>query len=463
MTSLFRPNLITKIAFPIALLLCITLYAAGLGYYSFQKYQDELTQITNQKVALLLIATKLSQQSDAIISSSSNLILASSQFERRQASFEIEDRADWMDKLSRQLYEQSNSVAPLTSIAQSKKNLVKNLHQLDDLIEKKLKIERRLKQKQDTLQVSNDERSAIDIQLHNVMQKNKFYSTELSIAVGYYVTQIKQEMLEKTDELGKLTQDRKLYLFVVALISIISMLFFATFIHLSIVKRIIKLQKAVSDDSAKTSNIVVSGNDEITQLAITIKKYIEKSSSDEKRILSINKELSFLATHDVLTKLYNRRYFEKVATEVTLIPDANYCIAIIDIDFFKLVNDKYGHKVGDDALVHIVNIFKQGLRESDILARYGGEEFVVLMPDIELDVALSILQHMCLMTESSPLNVNGEDVKITASFGVTGRGDGQKTIGDCLRDADIALYTAKHNGRNNVTVFEIGMTFPYEV
>lgn len=459
MTFLFRLNLTTKIALPIAVLLCITLYAVGLGYYSFQKYQDELAQITGQKFNLLLTATKLSQQSDAIISSSSNLLLASSQFERRQAFFEIADRADWMEKLGRQLYEQRDSAAPLTNIVQSKKNLINNLKQLNTLVERRLSLERKKEEPQRLQQESEQ----INIKLRSVMQSNKLYSTELSIAVGYYVTQVKQEILKKTDELNQLTQQRKLYLLIAGMISTLAVLCIAAFIHHSIVKRIIMLQRAVSHENVKTSSITISGSDEISKLARTIKRYIKKSLSDEEHILSINKELSFLATHDVLTKLYNRRYFEKIAADIALIPDAHYCIAIIDIDFFKFVNDRYGHKIGDQALVHLVNIFKQGFRDTDILARYGGEEFVVLMPNTELSVAVGILHNMCQVTASSPLDVEGEEIRITASFGVTDRSDEKKTIGDCLRDADIALYTAKHNGRNNVTVFKPGMIFPDEV
>ncbi|MDY7009723.1 MAG: diguanylate cyclase [Planctomycetota bacterium] len=127
-----------------------------------------------------------------------------------------------------------------------------------------------------------------------------------------------------------------------------------------------------------------------------------------------------------------------------------FCVAIVDIDRFKAINDMSGHVVGDQALRHLADILHQEIRKNDILARYGGDEFVVLMPETDLDDAVNAAERMRQKVES---NLVMFDQSVTISCGVAvWSGKGHETGTDMLRRADAALYEAKRTGRNRIEI-----------
>lgn len=181
----------------------------------------------------------------------------------------------------------------------------------------------------------------------------------------------------------------------------------------------------------------------------------QKVQESEARIQELERELeatSDLVRHDQLTGVLNRRGLEETfAKEAARANrhDTTLCVALIDIDNFKKLNDSMGHDAGDEALIHLAGICRETLRPQDTVARYGGEEFIILLPDTSLDdavVALTRLQRE--LTKKFFLHAN-EKVLITFSAGVTQMvgTDNQTSV---IKRADAAMYQAKQTGKNRV-------------
>lgn len=158
------------------------------------------------------------------------------------------------------------------------------------------------------------------------------------------------------------------------------------------------------------------------------------------------------AMRDPLTELPNRQaYDEQVEKEYSRWKRHQRALsmAIVDIDFFKKVNDTLGHLRGDKVLKLVARAVQANIRNEDFVARYGGEEFVILMPDTDEESALAAIEKVRAAVESCPFNFAGERVTITASFGVSEFKEGD-TATTCFDRVDKALYRAKEGGRNRV-------------
>ncbi|MAD18555.1 MAG: GGDEF domain-containing protein [Alteromonadaceae bacterium] len=172
------------------------------------------------------------------------------------------------------------------------------------------------------------------------------------------------------------------------------------------------------------------------------------------RVKAQSKALTKLAITDDLTGLYNRRHIiEQLERQVNAANRYKYdlCVAIIDLDFFKKINDSYGHAVGDRVLIEFSNICSKNLRQSDIIGRIGGEEFLVILPHTNLQDgynALDGLRHKISMVNNV---VDIKDLSISASIGLTFNTDGRESM-QLMADADTALYQAKTLGRDQVVI-----------
>ncbi|OUS27341.1 hypothetical protein A9Q99_15115 [Gammaproteobacteria bacterium 45_16_T64] len=158
------------------------------------------------------------------------------------------------------------------------------------------------------------------------------------------------------------------------------------------------------------------------------------------------------AMRDPLTELPNRQaYDEQIEKEFSRWKrhQRSLSLAIVDIDFFKKVNDNLGHLRGDKVLKLVSRAVQTNIRNEDFVARYGGEEFVILMPDTDEESAMAAIEKVRAAVENCPFNFAGERVTITASFGVSGF-KGSDEVTDCFDRADKALYRAKEQGRNRV-------------
>lgn len=161
-----------------------------------------------------------------------------------------------------------------------------------------------------------------------------------------------------------------------------------------------------------------------------------------------------LAITDSLTGLYNRRYMEShlgAMVEDGLINDKPVSLLIFDIDFFKSVNDTYGHAAGDAVLKEFSQRISQNVRGVDLACRMGGEEFVVVMPDTDLTYAKMVAERLRTRIGETPFKIDeGQDLNVTVSIGIAvveGSGD---TAEKLIERADAALYRAKREGRNRV-------------
>ena len=160
------------------------------------------------------------------------------------------------------------------------------------------------------------------------------------------------------------------------------------------------------------------------------------------------------ATLDALTNLNNRRQFEtRLKQEIAITKRQNnpLCAMMIDIDFFKKVNDTYGHASGDEVLRTVASIIKAQLRESDIPARYGGEEFAVLLPYTHIDEAKIVGERLRRAVEETTVQLDSLNINVTISMGLA-EFTQNETGEELFERADKALYEAKEGGRNRVCI-----------
>ena len=160
-----------------------------------------------------------------------------------------------------------------------------------------------------------------------------------------------------------------------------------------------------------------------------------------------------LATTDDLTGLTNRRRFLQLAEEERrrhARSRSPLAMLLLDIDLFKSINDRYGHDVGDAVIRHVAQLCRQDTRAGTVVARIGGEEYVLLLPETSIDEAVAAAERLRRRIETTPLDLNGHGISITASIGVAVAAAGSEGISELMKRADQALYRAKHDGRNRV-------------
>jgi diguanylate cyclase len=178
-------------------------------------------------------------------------------------------------------------------------------------------------------------------------------------------------------------------------------------------------------------------------------KAMEEANLNAQRDIEKQKQK---AMTDPLTGLPNREAWEIKSAEESARSERygnSLCIAVADVDYFKRINDTYGHLAGDKVLKIIASQLRKSIRESDYLARYGGEEFVILLPETNIQEAEIALNNVRKVVSECPFHFKGEPVQITMSFGIAEYGK-QSSVNAVFSTADKALYQAKENGRNRV-------------
>lgn len=174
---------------------------------------------------------------------------------------------------------------------------------------------------------------------------------------------------------------------------------------------------------------------------------LEKETESLKKVIV---EKNQQAMFDTLTNVPNRLYYEQKAEEEFTRwqrDSSSLVLAIWDIDFFKKINDSYGHKAGDKVLSTIAQLLNKRVRQSDFFARYGGEEFVMLLPETTAEEALKLADNLRESIKSCSFHYRGEDVRVTVSCGISRFSEGD-TVDQVFERADKALYAAKDQGRN---------------
>ncbi|MFA9397307.1 MAG: diguanylate cyclase [Clostridiaceae bacterium] len=184
----------------------------------------------------------------------------------------------------------------------------------------------------------------------------------------------------------------------------------------------------------------------IKKLNLDLEKKVEERT---KELISKNNQLKHMACTDSLTNIYNHGSILNILeTEIEKANDLgeNLSVSVMDIDFFKKVNDNYGHQFGDKTLVEIVEIIKNNLREVDFLGRYGGEEFLIILKGANIEIAYDICDRIRKKVEEKTIENLG--VKITISGGLVELTD--ENLVELVNEADKRLYKAKDSGRNMI-------------
>jgi len=169
----------------------------------------------------------------------------------------------------------------------------------------------------------------------------------------------------------------------------------------------------------------------------------------------LEQELKRQATTDPLTGLFNRRQYEMLfrrERERCRRQGTAICVAMVDLDYFKALNDELGHDCGDMALKHVATLFTNQLREGDVVGRFGGEEFIILLPDTGPAEAERVIERLRQTLENTPVSLQGEPRRLTATFSISAVLDDETDISETLHRVDRGLYRGKRAGRNRVVM-----------
>jgi diguanylate cyclase (GGDEF)-like protein/PAS domain S-box-containing protein len=178
-----------------------------------------------------------------------------------------------------------------------------------------------------------------------------------------------------------------------------------------------------------------------------------------KALALANTKLKELSVVDELSGLYNRRNFYDTLHKTAKIYarvrsrglSATFALILLDIDYFKKINDTFGHLVGDHAIRHIGHLLTTHTRVSDYTFRYGGDEFAIILPDTDITGGKELAERLRLVVEKNPMVLHGEEVKLTISLGVSSYTDQIVDAMEMVQDADARLYESKNRGRNLVS------------
>lgn len=221
---------------------------------------------------------------------------------------------------------------------------------------------------------------------------------------------------------------------------------------------------AIRNDDQTIGIIAASSNiDKLSRLDIDYLLQLSSQASVTTRCANTYAQMLKFATLDALTGLNNRRQFEVRLKQETANARRNkkpLCCIMLDIDYFKHVNDTWGHSAGDSVLKNVAQIVTKELREYDIASRYGGEEFCILLPDTKLNEAAFVAQRLRRAVEKTDINISDDKVfgtdmlNVTISIGVSEFKEEIESPERLHQCADIALYEAKKRGRNRVVVYD---------
>lgn len=178
-------------------------------------------------------------------------------------------------------------------------------------------------------------------------------------------------------------------------------------------------------------------------------KGVIRDITERKRI---EQELNYMATHDALTGLPNRLMFSQLLSQAIQSAKRNkrqLAVFFIDLDRFKIINDTLGHEAGDLLLQEIAKRFRQGLRAVDVVGRLGGDEFVILIEEFNDSTQVAKVAHKILSAAMKPMVIMGEECRVTASIGISTYPHDAQDEQTLMKNADIAMYFAKEEGKNN--------------
>ncbi len=202
--------------------------------------------------------------------------------------------------------------------------------------------------------------------------------------------------------------------------------------------------------------VLADGTEQLAKLLVPfVAVYLREAAPvlEAKRLMEHLRESSL---RDAMTGLYNRRFLEEYVTTLVAASQRRgspFSILMLDLDYFKQVNDTFGHEAGDKVLKTLAEILQKSVRSSDLVIRYGGEEFLIVLVDTEVEAALKVSEKIRAKVEETRVSLPGTSLQKTISIGVAELPGDADTFWQVVKYADVALYQAKTRGRNQVVRF----------
>ena len=226
----------------------------------------------------------------------------------------------------------------------------------------------------------------------------------------------------------------------------------ALVLEVTVLRRLTALSTGVDEVGRKaetSARVDVTGSDEIAHVAGSVNSMLGRLEQSQR-------DMEYLATHDALTGLHNRRYFEE-AMERDVAESSRLgfsgSVLWLDLDHFKEVNDSLGHAVGDDLLTRVAGELQEETRSYGAVARLGGDEFAMLLPHADGEQALTVATRVVEKLASSAFEIDGHPIRAAASVGIVTYPEDGTLAEDLLARADLAMYAAKEGGRNRVSAY----------
>lgn len=416
----------------IVALVLLALAAALLAHQALERLQAGLQGVVAQELEQLMDAVRLVQQSEALISQSLTLAQSQTQEERRRLWVDQQDRLDWIRKMTRQVASRGHTDPHLLArVETAQAQLADGVTALDSLVHQRLRLLEAGRPadtgprtpmpqgRQPPPLPPGAQLAQLEQRITRTTQRNREMGNDLSVLMGYFSADTRARLRERVDHLSEQVRRQQSGLWALTALTVVLMVVLGAYLQRTVVRRIVGLQRAVSSDPVDAHALAVSGNDEITRLSQTVQQYVARIQANEQRLQRVNQDLAYLAEHDPLTRLANRRHFDAAARRMLAALHSPLAVVVLDIDHFKLVNDQHGHDLGDQALVHVAQCLSEVLRERDVLARFGGEEFVALMPVASLDAALEVCERMRDKVASQPVpGIGARPLRLTVSAGL---------------------------------------------
>ncbi len=429
----------------LALIVSVTLTLS----HAFERLHTQTRTLATTEMEQLMTSVRLVQQSESLGYLGMRLASADSHASRRRALVDLTDLTTWVNQLTDRLAQMSNTPELILQVKDTQQQLQHNITALNDRVAERI----------DGNQAAGLLRQ-IDVLSHN----NRELSGQLAVLVGYFSATMRQQMVNQSERLADDIHTQQRNLIALSLLVLVFTLLAGIYFEFRIVRRILHLQRNVSSPVVDIEAFDTRGGDEISRLAKTVRSYVQRIQSHELQMQKAHQEMTYLAEHDALTGLANRRHFHAAVERLLCLGHQLLCVSIGDIDHFKKINDHYGHAAGDKVLVELSRLLEQGLRESDILARFGGEEFALVLPVNAPDDGEQVLEKLRARIARQPMMLGSSSpVQVSMSFGLalidtTPLGDTatqeqlEALLERALRAADRALYTAKRSGRNQLAL-----------
>lgn len=447
----FRIGLTAKTVIVTTLVALVVIGGMVLTSRAFERLQNALNDLSSTQLEQLMTSVRLVQQTESLASLGLILAQAQNHDARRRTLIELNDRTGWMGKLSRELGSVAADKEVIERVNIKRQALSQNIEELNVLVSER---------------IDGPKQAALErkIRLHSA--KNQELAGELSITMGYFAASRRSQLASQSAQLAQDVNRHQQTLMLLTAFLLLSVLLSGVYFERRLVRRILRLQRAVAKATVHPADLQLDGSDELAHLATTVGTYVQRIQAQEFQMRQANDELAFLAEHDPLTKLANRRHFDAAAHRLLQQSALPLCVVVCDIDHFKHVNDAHGHAVGDQALVHLALQLQSCMRGNDILARFGGEEFAAILPVHTPLEAGEIVERIRQKIASNPLHTEEiMSLPLTLSYGLVLVDNlplasdvdvkhGRTLLSLALRMADDALFAAKHAGRDRICFSE---------